>query len=62
MTWNFDSTQLEDLKFAVDNLGVKEAFCLVNQLESISSVPVDDLVDFQHQFSQQYRETYGCGY
>ena len=62
MTWNFDKTQLENLKFAVDNLGVKEAFCLVNQLDNISSVPVDDFVDFQHQLFQQYKQQYGCGY
>lgn len=62
MTWNFDSTQLEDLKFAVDNVGLKEAFCLVHQLPDQSSVPLDDLVDFQHQFSQQYRNQFGCSY
>jgi hypothetical protein len=35
---------------------------LVNQLDNISSVPVDDLVDFQHQLFQQYKQQYGCGY
>lgn len=62
MKWNFDRDQLEEVKFAVDNLGLKETFCLVNCLPDKASVPLDDLVDFQHQFSQQYKDTFGCGY
>lgn len=62
MTWIFNDTQLEDVKFCVDNLGIKEAFCLINCLEPKSSVPMDDLIDFSHQFSQQYKQAFGCGY
>lgn len=62
MKWIFDRDQLEDVKFAVDNYGIKEAFTLVHCLESTTAVPVDDLIDFQHQFNQQYRQEFGCGY
>lgn len=62
MTWIFNRDQLEDVKFCVDNIGIKETFCLVNCLEPKASVPMDDLIDFQHQFSQQYKQAYGCGY
>ena len=62
MTWIFNRDQLEDVKFCVDNIGIKETFCLVNYLEPKSSVPMEDLIDFSHQFSQQYKQQYGCGY
>lgn len=62
MKWNFDREQLEGVKFCIDNLGLKETFRLVNYLEPRALVPMDDLIDFQHQFSQQYKQTFGCGY
>lgn len=62
MRWIFDREQLQDVKFAVDNLGIKETFRLVHCLEEKVAVPVDDLIDFQHQFEQQYKQQYGCGY
>lgn len=62
MKWIFSRDQLEDVKFAVDNLGIKETFALVHCLESTTAVPMDDLIDFQHQLNQQYRQEFGCGY
>lgn len=62
MKWIFDRTQLEDVKFAVDNMGIKETFRLVHCLPDEVAVPMDDLIDFQHQFSQQYKQAFGCGY
>lgn len=62
MHYVFDRGQLEDVKFCIDNLGVCEAFKVVNNLGDRSTVPVDDLIDFQNCFTQQYKLEFGCSY
>lgn len=59
MNYHFDREDLENLQFCIENLGVKEAFIAVNNLDHNVSIPVDDVVDFHQQFRMHYLETFG---
>jgi len=62
MSYVFDQSQLENIKWCIDNHGVQDAFRVVNHLEPHDTIPVDDVVDFNQQFNSQYTHAFGCGY
>ena len=61
MRYLFDSSQLEAIKWCIDNHSVQDAFRVVNHLEPDDTVPVEDVVDFNQQFRTQYTQIFGCG-
>jgi hypothetical protein len=62
MKYVFDQSQLEEIKWCMDNHGVEQTFRVVHYLSDSDTIPVDDMVDFNQQFKTQYTQTFGCGY